>query len=278
MLQEERRDEPAVPASPTPIGAAAPASAAAGWNDPYFNDMLEGKSKKSSASAAGGAGGVGQNHGRLVSNNFRRQFIQKRGSGYRIGARVSSSKTNESSKLSKKPPQSLSIPLPQAKYSRAYKRKHHRHYVGKDVCLRCGNGGHWAENCPNFSATGQALVSESLHDKTTMDMEFDPYDVHADPTAGAAEVDEPPPEAATPAPRKRQRRSQAPAQPVATPASLAELKALKVCRLFVCLFFCDLWRNKRKHSLASGGGDACAAAAAWPVHCRQEGRVHGAAV
>lgn len=76
------------------------------------------------------------NDGPVVSNNFRRQYLQRAGGGYRRGAR--------------------------AKFSRAFKQSHHRNAVARaSTCFTCGEPGHYANACPSIAGGEPDDVTEA---------------------------------------------------------------------------------------------------------------------
>jgi hypothetical protein len=75
-----------------------------------------------------------------VSTNFRRLNLKRGGGGSRIGAKVRSTRHGHW-RLSLFSAHPTEIPFPtthQTKFSRAYKKKNHKNYVGSDKCYKCG--------------------------------------------------------------------------------------------------------------------------------------------
>lgn len=83
-----------------------------------------------------------------VSTNFRRLNLKRGGGGSRIGAKVRRTRRGRRSvaivpflQLIPTLPHLRKQPFPtthQTKFSRAYKKKNHKNYVGSDKCYKCG--------------------------------------------------------------------------------------------------------------------------------------------
>lgn len=80
--------------------------------DPYLLALTGQQLPATAAITEEGEGAAGPRVATVVSTNFKRLNLRKKGSGHRIGAR--------------------------AKYSKGYKKKNHRNFVGKNFCYSCG--------------------------------------------------------------------------------------------------------------------------------------------